>query len=90
MNPLPSQQSKINVVVLSLLSGIGIAILSLLIGTILDYIVVQVLSQYFLSNCSEDCYFAYFNAIFFIIALLSVFLGIAVGMRTYKRQSERS
>lgn len=90
MNPPPSQQGKINVVVLSLLSGIGIAILSLLIGTILDYIVVQILSQYFLSNCSEDCYFAYFNAIFFIIALLSVFLGFEGGRRTYRRLSERS
>lgn len=90
MNPqiLPHNQTK--AIFLSLLSGIGIIILSLILGTILDYIVVQILSQYFLSNCSEDCYFAYFNAIFFVVALLSLVVDFLGGRRTYRRLSERS
>ena len=90
MNPqlLPHNQTK--AIFLSFLAGIGIIILSLILGTILDYIVVQILSQYFLSNCSEDCYFAYFNAIFFVVALLSLVVDFLGGRRTYRRLSERS
>lgn len=90
MNPRPGQQGKTNIIVLSVLSGIGISILSVILGTILDYVVVQILSQYFLPDCSEDCYFAYFNAIFFVVALVSIIVGFAGGRRTYRRLSERS
>lgn len=81
-------QSKTSIIVLSVLSGIGMTILSIIIGILLDYVIVQVLSQYFLSDCSEDCYFAYFNAIFFIVALLSLVIGFVSGRRTYIRLSE--
>lgn len=90
MNPRPGQQGKTNIIALSVLSGIGITILSVILGTILDYIVVQILSQYFLSDCSEDCYFAYFNAIFFVVAMLSIIVGFIGGRRTYRRLSERA
>jgi len=81
-------QSKTSMMVLSVLSGIGMTILSLIIGLLLDYVVVQILSQYFLSDCSEDCYFVYFNAIFFVVALLSLVIGFVSGMRKYMRLSE--
>ena len=90
MNPRPGQQGKTNIIALSVLSGIGITILSVILGIILDYIAVQILSQYFLSNCSEDCYFAYFNAVFFVVALLSIIVGFTGGKRTYRQLSERS
>jgi hypothetical protein len=90
MDTHANQQNKSRHLILSVLSGVGITILFLVIGTILDYIVVQILSQYFLSDCFEDCYFAYFNAIFFVIALLSLIAGITSGFRTYKRRSEGS
>ena len=90
MNLQTGQPDKTKIVTLSVLSGIGITILSLMIGLILDYIVVQVLSQYLLSNCSEDCYFAYFNAIFFVIALLSPVVGFVGGRRMYRRLAESS
>jgi hypothetical protein len=89
MNPQATQQTKTRIIALSFLSAIGITILSLLVGTILDYIIVQILSQYFLSNCSEDCYFAYFNMIFLVVVLLSSMIGFAGGTRTYRRLSER-
>ena len=73
----------------TVLAGVGVAILSLLVGTVLDYIIVQVLSQFFLADCSEDCYFTHFNAIFVIVALVSVVLGIGFGLRAYRRLSER-
>jgi len=88
MNTQTSYQSKSKIIVLSIFSGIGMIILSLIVGTILDYVIVQILSQYFLSGCSEDCYFAYFNAIFFVVVLLSLAAGFATGKRTYKRLSE--
>jgi hypothetical protein len=90
MIPQTNHQSKTKIIVLSGLSGIGVTILFLLIGTLLDYVIVQILSQYFLSNCSEDCYFAYFNAIFFVVAILSVIAGVAGGRRTYQRLFESS
>ncbi len=83
-------QSRARILALSFLSGIAITILSVIVGTILDYILVQILSQYFLAGCSEDCYFAYFNAIFFVVALLSLVVGLVGGRRTYRRLSERS
>jgi hypothetical protein len=88
MIPQTNHPNKTKIIVLSALSAIGVTILSLLICTLLDYVIVQALSQYFLSDCSEDCYFAYFNAIFFVVALLSLVAGFVSGRRTYMRLSE--
>lgn len=82
--------NKGNVLVRSVLTGIGTAILYLLIGTLLDYIVTQILSQFFIANCSENCYFRYFDAIFIIIVSLSLAGGIRSGFSAYKRQSEKA
>ncbi|MEO5887743.1 MAG: hypothetical protein ABIQ77_08775 [Anaerolineales bacterium] len=82
--------NKTNNILWSVLAGLGVAILSLLAGTIMDYMVVQIVSHFFLSGCSEDCYFAYFNSLFVIVALLSVVVGIRAGLRMYKRLSEKS
>jgi len=90
MDTQTNQPNKTNKIIPSVLAGVGVAILSILVGTILDYIVVQILSQYFISGCSEDCYFAYFNSIFVVVALLSVVIGIRRGLQTYKRLSERA
>ena len=60
-------------------------ILFLLIGIVLDYLLTQGLSQFVLADCSEDCYFRYFNIIFLIVALLSVAGGILSGVRMYRR-----
>ena len=84
------QPNKTNNTLWGVLVGVGVAILSLLVGTILDYIIVQILSQYFISGCSEDCYFAYFNSLFVVVALLSVAIGVRTGLRTYKSLSEKS
>ena len=73
----------------SVLSGIGVAILYLLLGTVLDYLLTQILSEYFIRDCSEDCYFRYFNTIFIAVALLSVAFGVRAGLRTYKRSSKK-
>jgi hypothetical protein len=78
-------QTKANAILRSVLTGTGVAVLFLLIGTVLDYLVTQVLSQFFIANCSEDCYFRYFNLVFLIVALLSLMGGILSGIRTYKR-----
>ena len=82
-------QNKTRNIVLSVLSGSGVAVLYLLLGTVLDYGLTQILSQYFIPDCSEDCYFQYFNAIFIVVALLSVAGGIRAGISTYKRSSEK-
>lgn len=84
-----NQPNKTNKIIPSFLAGVGVVILSLLAGTILDYIVVQILSQFFLSGCSEDCYFTYFNSLFVLVALVSVVIGIRRGLQTYKRLSEK-
>ena len=81
-------QNKGNVIIRSVLTGTGIAILYLLVGTFLDYLVTQVLSQFVLVNCLEDCYFKYFNMIFFFVALLSIAGGVRSGVRTYRRLAE--
>jgi hypothetical protein len=80
-------QNKGNAIVRSALSGIGIAVLFLLVGTVLDYLVTQVLSQFVIADCSEDCYFRLFNTIFTIVALISLAAGIRSGVRTYRRSS---
>jgi hypothetical protein len=87
---METQNTKGSVLARSLLTGVGIAILYLLIGTLLDYIVTQVLSQFFIANCSEDCYFQVFDAIFILIVSLSLAGGIRSGVRSYKRQSEKA
>ena len=86
-----TQQSshKTKNIVRGVLSGIGMAVLYLLLGTLFDYVLTQILSQYFIPGCSEDCYFKYFNALFIVVALLSVTGGIRAGMRAYKRSSEK-
>jgi len=81
-------QNKTRNIVLSVLSGSGVAVLYLLLGTVLDYGLTQILSQYFVPDCSEDCYFRYFNAIFIVVAFLSLAGGIRAGVRAYKRSSE--
>ena len=90
MNTQPNQSNRTNNIASSVLTGVGFGILSLLAGTILDYVVVQILSQFFLSGCSEDCYFAYFNSLFVVVVILSIGIGIRSGLRTYRRLSEKS
>ena len=90
MDTQSDKASRANKTVSSVLAGVGFAILSLLVGIVLDYIVVQILSQYFITGCSEDCYFAYFNSIFVLIVLLSVLIGVRGGLRYYKSLSENS
>jgi hypothetical protein len=82
-------QNKTKNIVRGVLSGIGITGLYLLLGMIFDYGLTQILSQYFIPNCSEDCYFKYFNALFIAIALLSLAGGIRTGVRAYKRSFEK-
>jgi hypothetical protein len=82
-------QSKTKNIIQSVFSGIGVVVLYLLLGAVLDYVLTQILSQYFISDCSEDCYFGYFNVIFIILALLSAAGGVWTGLRTYKRSAEK-
>jgi len=82
-------QNRGNLFIRSVLTGLGMAILYLLIGLILDYLVTQMLSQFVLENCSEDCYFQYFNAIFFVVTILSIAGGLLRGVRTYQRLSKK-
>ena len=89
MDTQPNQPNKTNKIIPSVLTGVGFAILSILVGTIVDYIVVQILSQFFLSGCSENCYFAYFNSIFVLVVLISVIIGTRRGLQTYRRLSEK-
>ena len=83
-------QNKGNMIVGSVLTGIGFTILFLLIGVVLDYLLTQALSQFVLTDCSEDCYFRYFNIIFSIATLLSLTGGLRCGIRTYRRKSEKA
>jgi len=82
-------QNKTANIVQSLISGIGVVVLYLLLGTALDYALTQILSQYFIPNCSEDCYFGYFNAMFIVVAFLSIAGGVRAGVRAYKLSSEK-
>jgi hypothetical protein len=88
MNLKMESQDKTTNMVRSVLTGVGIAGLYLLLGVVLDYVLTQILSQYFIRDCSEDCYFGYFKAIFTVVAFLSVAGGVQAGLRTYKRSSE--
>lgn len=80
-------EAKGSLIVRSVLTGIGMMILFLLLGTVLDYLVTQALSQFFIPNCSENCYFDLFNSIFVIIVLISLAVGVRSGVRTYRRLS---
>ena len=82
-------QNKTKNIVQSVFSGIGVVVLYLLLSTVLDYALTQVLSQYFIRGCSEDCYFKYFNAIFIIVAILSVIGGVRAGVHAHKRSAEK-
>ena len=85
---MQSQNNTTNIV-RSVLLGVGVAILYLLVGMVLDYVLTQILSQYFIRDCSEDCYFGYFNVIFIVVALLSVAGGVWTGARAYQRSAEK-
>ena len=74
-------------IVHSVLKGSGVTVLFLLLGTLLDYLVTQILSQFILGECSEDCYFRYFNFFFVIVVLVSLFAGIRSEFRTYRQFS---
>ena len=78
-------QNKVNAILRSVLTGTGVTLSILLIGTILDYAVTQAVSQFFISDCSEDCYFKIFNSVFVFVALLSTVGGARAGLRSYKR-----
>ena len=82
-------QTKTRGIVKSFFSGMGAAILYLILGTVLDYVLTQTISQYFLRTCSEDCYFQLFNAIFIVVVVFSIAGGVYTAMRTYKRASEK-
>jgi len=80
-------QNKNQNIVRSILSGVGVAVLCLLIGAVLDYGITQVLSQFFIADCSEDCYFRIFNSIFVGVAVVSLAGGLRAGLRASKRSS---
>ena len=82
-------QNKTQNIIRSTLSGVGFAVLCLVIGTALDYAVTQVLSQFFIANCSENCYFDIFNFVFAIVVVLSISGGIGAGLRYYKRPTRQ-
>jgi hypothetical protein len=82
-------QTKTRGIVKSALSGLGATILYLILGVVLDYVLTQTISQYFLRECSEDCYFQLFNAIFVVVAVLSVAGGVYAAVRTHKQTSEK-
>ena len=79
---------QVNIVVRSVFVGIGITIVCLAVGLVLDYLITQLLSQFVLTDCSEDCYFRYFNIIFAVVAVFGLMGGIRNGMSSYQRLSE--
>lgn len=83
------EAKQVNIFMRSVLIGITMTIVYLAIGLALDYIITQLLSKFVLSDCSEDCYFRYFNIIFAVVAVLSFMGGIRSGMQKYKRLSEK-
>ena len=80
-------QNKTTVITKSILAGAISAVLLLVLGLVLDYAATQILSQWFIRDCSEDCYFDMFNAFFVGVAALSIAGGIWVAVRTYKKTS---
>jgi hypothetical protein len=83
-----SQKMNVQNLIRSILSGLGVAVLILLVGIPLDYSITQIVSQVFIRGCSEDCYFRIFNTIFVVIAFLSFAIGLRAAVRSYKRLSE--
>ena len=61
----------------------------LLLGVVMDYGITQLLSQFVIPNCSEDCYFTYFNAIFVLVVIASLAGGIRAGVRAYQRPAQK-
>jgi len=82
------EAKQVNKIARSVLVGIGMTILYLVIGLVLDYLLTQLLTQFVIFDCSEDCYFRYFNIIFAVAAVLSLMGGIRSGMQTFRRLSE--
>jgi len=82
-------QNKTQNIIRSILAGVGFAVLCLVIGTVLDYAVTQVLSQFFITNCSENYYFDIFNFVFVIVVVLSISGVIGAGLRCYKRPTRQ-
>ena len=83
-------QNKTYRIIRSMAVGLGTVLLCLTLGLVLDYGITQILSQYFLQSCSEDCYFILFNRIFVGIAILSVLSGMWRGLRTFKQLSNNN
>jgi len=79
------EANKSSVFLRSVLMGIGMTIVYLVIGLVLDYGVTQLLSQFIIPDCSENCYFTYFNIFFGIVIVLSILGGARYGQRLYKR-----
>ena len=82
------EANKGNIVLRSVLVGLGMMVLYFVVGLALDYVVTQLLSQFVIADCSEDCYFSYFNLFFCVVVILSILGGILSGWRLYKRSSE--
>lgn len=82
------EAKQVNIIVRSGLTGIVVTFVYLAVGLVLDYAITQLLSQYIITDCSEDCYFRYFNIIFAVVAVFSLMGGIRNGMHSYHRLSE--
>jgi hypothetical protein len=80
---------KIQNIVRSVIRGFGVGVFCLLTGLMMDYLITQMVSQFFLTNCSEDCYFKIFNFLFVVFALLSIVFGLRAGARSYTRFAEK-
>jgi hypothetical protein len=78
-------QAKTTGIVKSALSGLGATILYLILGVVLDYLLTQTISQYFLPECS----FRLFNTIFIVVVVLSISGGVYAAWRIYRRVSGR-
>lgn len=89
MNQDKQSQDRSGSSLRGLLTGIGTAVVYLLLGVVIDYGITQLLSQYVIPNCSEDCYFTYFNAIFVLVVIASLAGGIRAGVRAYRRPALR-
>jgi len=84
------EAKQVNIILRSGLTGIVVTFVYLAVGLVLDYAITQLLSQYIITDCSEDCYFRYFNIIFAVMAVFSLMGGIRSGMRSYHRLSENN
>jgi len=89
MNLDRQSQDRSKNILRGVLMGIGTAVIYLLLGLVLDYGLTQLLSQFVVPNCSEDCYFTYFNAIFVLVVIVSLAGGLWAGVRAYRRASKK-